>query len=100
VTKAALGGRAIQRAVTRVKPEQASKVMMWMPTRLSAGEGRVEWGSNRRMHLFRSTGVMGTARWEGGPGNRGGPVPAGGRNSKRRGEHGGPGGSRTGSYDL
>ncbi len=51
----------------------------WMPTRLSVGEGRVEWGSNRRMHPFRCTGVMGTARWEGGPGNRGRPVSVGGR---------------------
>ncbi len=33
---------------------------------------------NRRMHPFRSTGVMGTARWEGGPGNRGRPVSVGG----------------------
>ncbi len=54
---------------------------LWMPTRLSVGEGRVEWGSNRCMHPFRSTGVMGTARWKGGPGNRGRPVPAGGRTS-------------------
>jgi hypothetical protein len=36
-----LGGRAIRRAVTRVKPEQASKVEMRMPTRLHNGEGRV-----------------------------------------------------------
>ena len=41
MTKAALGGRAIQRAVTSVKPEQASKVMMRMPTHLNNGEGRV-----------------------------------------------------------
>lgn len=27
-------------AVTRVKLEQASKVKMWMPTRLTNGEGR------------------------------------------------------------
>ena len=27
-------------AVTRVKLEQASKVTMWMPTRLKNGEGR------------------------------------------------------------
>ncbi len=64
MTKVALGGRATRRAVTRVKPEQASKVKLWMPTHLSLGEGRVEWGSNRPMHPFRSTGVMGTARWE------------------------------------
>ncbi len=54
---------------------------LWMPTRPSVGEGRVEWGSNRRMNPFRSTGVVGTARWEGGPGNRGRPVSAGGRTS-------------------
>lgn len=29
-------------AVTRVKLEQASKVMMWMPTRLKIGEGRAD----------------------------------------------------------
>jgi len=40
VTKAALGGRAIQRAVTRVKFEQASKESMQAPTRLLLGEGR------------------------------------------------------------
>ncbi len=52
-----------------------------MPTRLSLGEGRVDWGSNRRMHRLRSTGAMGAARWEGGPGNRGRPVPVGARAS-------------------
>ena len=56
VTKAASGGRAIRRAVTRVKPEQTSKVMLWMPTRLTVGEGRVERRSNRHMHPLRSTG--------------------------------------------
>jgi len=40
-TKAALGGWAIRRAVTWVKPEQASKVEVRMPTRLQNGEGRV-----------------------------------------------------------
>ena len=40
MTKAALGGRAIQRAVTRVKFEQASKESMQAPTRLLLGEGR------------------------------------------------------------
>src|SRR3954465_6011688 len=39
VTKAALGGRAIQRAVTRVKFEKASKESMRTPTRLLPGEG-------------------------------------------------------------
>jgi hypothetical protein len=33
------GGRATLQAVTRVKLEQASKVTMWMPTRLKNGEG-------------------------------------------------------------
>jgi hypothetical protein len=42
VTKAALGGRAIQRAVTRVKFEQASKELMQTPTRLLLGEGRAD----------------------------------------------------------
>lgn len=35
-----LGGPANRRAATSVNPEQASKVMMWAPTRLSIGEGR------------------------------------------------------------
>ena len=35
-----MGGRAIQRAVTRVKSEQAPKVLMRMPTRHHFGEGR------------------------------------------------------------
>jgi hypothetical protein len=42
VTKVALGGRAIQRAVTRVKFEQASKESMQTPTRLFLGEGRAD----------------------------------------------------------
>ncbi len=42
--KPAKGGRAKTRAVTRVNPEQASKVKMWMPTRLNNGEGRSEAG--------------------------------------------------------
>jgi hypothetical protein len=78
VTKAALGGRAIWRAVTCVKSEQASKVKMWTPTRLNYGEGRVGWGSNRCAHPFRSTGVIGTARRKGVSGNRGIPVRGGG----------------------
>jgi hypothetical protein len=39
VTKGALGGRATPWAITRVKPEQASKVKSRMPTRLNDGEG-------------------------------------------------------------
>jgi hypothetical protein len=34
------GRAATLQAVTRVKPEQASKVKLWMPTRLLTGEGR------------------------------------------------------------
>jgi len=41
-TKAALGGRAKRRAVTRVNPEHASKVELWAPTRAENGEGRTE----------------------------------------------------------
>jgi hypothetical protein len=52
VTKAAMGGRAIQRAVTRVKSEQAPKVLMRMPTRLHFGEGRANGESNRATHPF------------------------------------------------
>jgi len=37
--KSAKGGQAILHAVTRVKLEQASKVKLWMPTRLLNGEG-------------------------------------------------------------
>ena len=47
---------------------------MWTPTLLRLGEGRVERGSNRRMHPLRSAGVVGTARKEGDTGNRGRPV--------------------------
>jgi hypothetical protein len=60
-------------AVTRVKLEQASKVKMWMPTRLRNGEGRTdreEPGAGVRHsatneHLNRSTGVVSTACREG-----------------------------------
>ena len=39
---ATLGGRATLQAVTRVKPEQASKVQSWTPTRLKHGEGSTD----------------------------------------------------------
>lgn len=42
MTKAASGGRAIQRAATRVKPEQASTVKWRTPTLHCEGEGRVD----------------------------------------------------------
>jgi len=70
-TKAALGGRANRRAVTCVKPEQASKGKLWTPTRPKRGEGSTVWGSSRQMHLDRSTGVVGTARRDRGTRKRG-----------------------------
>lgn len=57
-------------AVTRVKLEQASKVKMWMPTRLRNGEGRAG-REEINKHLFRSTGVVSTACREGGLGQWG-----------------------------
>ena len=51
------------RAVTRVNPGQASKAMMWMPTRLNFGEGRCARGKYRHMHLLRSTGVSGNGTY-------------------------------------
>jgi hypothetical protein len=70
-------------AVTRLKLEQASKVKMWMPTRLHNGEGRAgREGTNK--HLFRSTGVVSTACREGDLGQWGRLGAGGGRVSKRR----------------
>ena len=73
-TNVALGGGANRRAVTRVKPEQASKGKLWTPTRPELGEGSTIWGSSRQTHLDRSTGVMGTARRDRGSRKRGRPV--------------------------
>src|ERR1700723_4515936 len=73
-TNPALGGGANRRAVTCVKPEQASKGKSWAPTRPKNGEGRTVWGSSRQMHLDRSTGVMGTARRDRRSRKRGRPV--------------------------
>jgi hypothetical protein len=70
-TNAAFGGGANRRAVTSVKPEQASKGKLWMPTRPNAGEGSTIRGSSRQMHLDRSTGVVGTARRDRGSRKRG-----------------------------
>src|ERR1039458_7479253 len=72
-TKSTYGGRAIWRAVTRVKLEQASKAAMWTPTRRKTGEGRTdgeEPGAGARHHdnrraLIGSTGVVSTARRKG-----------------------------------
>ena len=40
--ESAFGRAATLQAVTRVKPEQASKVKSWMPTRLLTGEGSTD----------------------------------------------------------
>ncbi|OIQ64105.1 hypothetical protein GALL_543480 [mine drainage metagenome] len=61
-TNLALGGGANRRAVTRVKPEQASKLKSWTPTQPENGEGSTVWGSSRQMHSDWSIGVVGTAR--------------------------------------
>jgi hypothetical protein len=60
-------------AVTRVKLEQASKVVMWTPTRPGNGEGSMDREEARagarnsptNEHLIRSTGVLSTACTEG-----------------------------------
>lgn len=61
-----LGGRAIRRAVTRVKSEQAPKALLWTPTLRLRGEGstdREEPGAGARHNSnhrasVRSTGVV------------------------------------------
>ena len=70
-TNIASGDGAHRRAVTSVKPEQASKGKLWTPTRPKHGEGSTIRGSSRRMHLDRSTGVVGTARRDRGSRKRG-----------------------------
>jgi len=77
-TNLALGGGANRRAVTCVKPEQASKGKLWTPTRPKIGEGSTVWGSSRQTHLERSTGVRGTARRDRGSRKRGRSVRDGG----------------------
>ena len=69
--------------VTRVKLEQVSKVMMWMPTRLKNGEGRAGREETNK-HLSRSAGVVNTACREGDLGQWGSPGTGGGRDSERR----------------
>ena len=72
-TKLTNGGRAIWRAVTRVKFEQAPKAVMWTPTRREIGEGsmeREEPGAGARQHdnhraPVQSAGVGNTARQKG-----------------------------------
>jgi hypothetical protein len=53
--ESAVGRAAILQAVTRVKPEQASKVKSWMPTRQLTGEGRAN-GEETDKHLFGPSG--------------------------------------------
>jgi hypothetical protein len=92
-----------------VKLEQASKVMMWTPTRPENGEGstdREETGAGTRHsstneHLIRSTGVVSTACREGDL--RSGReardwLGVAAPNVVRKG--GGQSGSRRGLYDL
>src|SRR5215469_7683857 len=71
--KLTYGKRATLQAVTRVKLEQASKVVMWTPTRHDNGEGSMDREETRtgtrnsptNEHLIQSTGVMSTACREG-----------------------------------
>jgi len=71
VTKVALGGRAMRWAITRVKPEQASKVQLRMPTRQDRGR---QYGRECRSTApVRSAGVVGMARRKGDAGNVGDP---------------------------
>jgi hypothetical protein len=71
--KLTYGKRATLQAVTRVKLEQASKVVMWTPTRPGNGEGSTDREETRagtrnsptNEHLIRSTGVWSTACREG-----------------------------------
>jgi hypothetical protein len=49
--KSTVGWAATLQAVTRVKLEQASKVKLWMPTRLLTGEGRADREETDK-HLF------------------------------------------------
>jgi hypothetical protein len=58
-----------------VKPEQVSKVKSRMPTRRENGEGCTDGEESTRAPV-RSAGIMGTARLEGDPGNRGRPGAA------------------------
>ena len=72
MTKAALGGRAMRWAITRVKPEQASKVQLRMPTRRDRGR-QYGWKKVSTASL-RSAGVVGMARCKGDAGNVGDPL--------------------------
>jgi hypothetical protein len=82
--KSTLGRQAKLRAVTRVNPEQAPKVQMWMPILPNRGEGRCASGKNRSEHRLWSTGVVGTARNECLLGNVGDSLWEAGRDCRRR----------------
>ena len=56
----------LQRAVTRVKSEQASKVSMRMPTLRSLRGRQHGMGKQSVQAPARSAGVVGAARWKGG----------------------------------
>jgi hypothetical protein len=75
----ALGGLASSRAVTRVNPEQASKVKLLTPTCRLSGEGRCAWGKQLARAPLAVAGVVGTAREQGSCRNVGGPRRARGR---------------------
>ncbi len=105
-TKSTIGGRATWRAVTCVKPEQASKAEMWMPTRRFSGEGRADPEETRRgsapttitIGTDRATGVVSTARQEGSLRQWGRPgMVAGSRPGNVVGRDHGPSGRRRGS---
>src|ERR1039458_7997262 len=105
-TKSTHGGRAIRRAVMRVKLEQAPKAAMWTPTRRMIGEGgtdREEPGAGARQHdnhraPIRSTGVVSTARRKGNQRQWGRPGVAGeSRTPNAARKDGGPSGCRRGS---
>jgi len=105
-TKSTQGGRAIWRAVMRVKSEQAPKAAMWTPTRRETGEGstdREEPGAGARQHdnhraPIRSAGVVGIARQKGSRASVG-EARDGRRvaSCERRRKGGGPSGRRKGS---
>src|SRR5712692_4858164 len=92
-TKSTHGGRAIWRAIMRMKSEQAPKAAMWMPTRRGFGEGRTNWeepGAGARQHdnhraPIRSTGVVDIARQKGNPASVGEARDGGGVASRERG---------------
>jgi len=94
-TQARLGGSASVRAVTRVKPEQASKSLMRAPSPLSMDEAAAVDQMHRQMKVDWLAGVGGTARTHARTGNTGGlsarwgdlptALQRGGRDRRRRG---------------